>query len=206
MNTPWRLLICECCQKLNSSGWSLNSEFLNTKNDLRLRNKNPVQIISMHKKSEVKCAVLVSWEQSDSCLIAAQLSPTTEPNSELWLQPTSPRRATTASLHIPGNAASWRQQIHQRGGDINNVSYFESCNNVYCLTKCISSPLLSEQRRYFSMQYRGGCWCHRSVYRGLSHRLERLFGQCRCQTHCLSGITIQFSRYKTPSGSSIAEV
>lgn len=27
--------------------------------------------------------------------------------------------------------------------------------DVYCLTKCISSPLLSQQQRYFSIQYRG---------------------------------------------------
>lgn len=131
------------------------------------------------------------------CLLAAQLSQTTQLNYVLWLQPTSPCRAATASPHIPGNAASWRQQIHQRGGDINNLS----CNHVYCLTKCISSPLRSQQRRRFSMQRRGARRCHRSVHRGLSHRLERLFGQCRCQKHCLSGIMIQLSCYATPSGS-----
>lgn len=78
--------------------------------------------------------------------------------------------------------------------------------DVYCLTKCISSPvhfipIAFTAAAVFQHSVQRGCWCHRSVYRGLSHRLKRLFGQCRCQTHCLSGITIHFSCYKTSSGS-----
>lgn len=140
----------------------------------------------MHKKNSC-------WEV---CLLVAQLSQTTQINYVLWLQSTSPCRVATASLHIPENAASWRQQIHRRGGDINNLS----CNHVYCLSKCISSPLRPQQQQYFSMQHRGARWCHQSVHRGLSHRLETLFGQCRCQKHCLSGIMIQFSCFASLPG------
>lgn len=121
-----------------------------------------------------------------------------------------PRWATTASLHIPGNAASWRQQNtpERRKHKQRKLVWEPSPMFTVPLSAFHPPPPLRFRSGggISACGAEGCCWCHRSVYRGLSHQLERLFGQCRCQTRRSSGITIQLCCCRTPSGSIIATV